>query len=142
MGGVCLPLVSKGVEFRSGWTGFWDQHHHFWVITEFDEIVDLTVAQVNLHPNALGPDCVDPYPVWTNDARFYSNVFLYLPTNETPGSEVLVDREFLCRVQSHTESYLANSNQDLDAEMIILEGLSTCQSLFPRDEWAKKHARH
>lgn len=136
MGGVCLPVVSKGMEWRSGWHGFWDQHHHFWVVTEFGEIVDLTIAQINLHPNCPGPDCVDPYPVWTNDAKFYSSVFLYLP--KTPGWDGPVDRQFLRSVQSHTDSCVANPSLDKDADMTILEGISTCQALFPRDEWARK----
>lgn len=136
MGGVCLPLVSKGVEFKSGWNGFWDQHHHFWIITEFDEIVDLTIAQINLHPDALGPDCVDPYPVWTSDSKIYSNVFLYLP--KVPGWDGPVDRQFLLSVQGHTDSYVANPSRYLEADMIILEGIKTFNDLFPRDEWARK----
>jgi hypothetical protein len=136
MGGVCLPVVSKGVKFKSGWHGFWGEHHHFWVITEFDEIVDLTIAQINLHPKSPGPDYVDPYPVWTNDARFYSNVFMYMPKG--PGPEGLVDRQFLCTVQNYTEAYIANPSRDLDAEMTIVEGIQTCQALLPRDEWARK----
>ena len=55
---------------------------HFWVVTEFGELVDLTVNQTHLAPHALSGAA--PFPaLWRDDCRDMPAVFRYLPAEAT-----------------------------------------------------------
>jgi hypothetical protein len=45
-------------------SGFWGENHHFWVMSQFAEIVDLTVSYLHLHPASYEKAAIPHPPVW------------------------------------------------------------------------------
>ena len=141
-GSVCVPMLGTGLPFRTGWQGFWDHDHHVWLHTEFNEFVDLTIAQIDKHGRHQSFAQVPPPPVWTNDIEFWQ-MMTYLP--DGVGEVGLVgdekdDLDALCqRVSAIMDGFTAATDLDEVAFGVILEGIATCEALFnQRDEWAMK----
>jgi hypothetical protein len=63
-GEVCLCQGYAGRSDEIAWEGFWGQNLHYWVWTQFDELVDLTISQLCLHPTSLRPDGFVIPPIW------------------------------------------------------------------------------
>lgn len=80
LGAVCLSRVSKVDPKDLSWAGFWGEDHHVWVATEWNEYVDLTIAQLHLHP--VGDSKNDePIPaIWWHPADRWPPIIRYIPT--------------------------------------------------------------
>lgn len=61
------------------WAGFWGQDHHVWLRTEFNELVDLSVSQLHLHPRSIRDDGIAMPPVWWDDIGGWPPIIRYLP---------------------------------------------------------------
>lgn len=86
-GAVCLPCVMGVQPYRLTWKGFWDVDHHIWLMTEFYEVVDLTISQLHLHPINLEPDTHAIPPFWWHPGDYMPSLFKYLPSLERPELE-------------------------------------------------------
>ena len=60
------------------WVGFWEEYQHIWAVTEFKELVDITMSQPG-GPFARDGEVKMP-PLWWNDIRDWPRSLLYLPT--------------------------------------------------------------
>lgn len=78
-GNVCFALVYGKNPFQISWGGFWDKDHHYWVMSQFQDIIDLTIAQFHLHPNTLIEDQIPILPIWWTPAEISPKLFKYLP---------------------------------------------------------------
>jgi hypothetical protein len=78
-GAVCFAEVFKEEDSVVGWSGFWDKDHHVWAVTEFGELVDLTVSELHLHPASKRRDAVPVPAVWWDDLELWPRVIRYLP---------------------------------------------------------------
>ncbi|HEX7759700.1 MAG TPA: hypothetical protein VF459_09370 [Caulobacteraceae bacterium] len=78
MGAFCAAEIFAAWG-HDGWGGFWDQDHHIWLTTEFNEIVDLSVAQMHGHPRSRRDDGVAMPPLWWDDVGTWPQVIRYLP---------------------------------------------------------------
>lgn len=79
-GAVCVAQVGERKPPR--WAGFWDQDHHVWLMTDFGELVDLSVGVLHRHPAAGGPDDLPNLPLWWTDPGTWPPVIRYLPDTE------------------------------------------------------------
>jgi hypothetical protein len=61
------------------WGGFWDQDHHLWLTTQYDELVDLSISHVHRHPRSRRSDGIAMPAVWWNDLGQWPPVIRYLP---------------------------------------------------------------
>ena len=110
-GAVCFTKVDPSGKFV-GWTGFWDTDHHIWLHTEFEEIVDLSVSQLHLHPVTQGEEL--PLPaIWWNYREGLPPIFKYLPDVPVAKIEMIdpdqsIYVEFLKHVDSLFDEYLSN----------------------------------
>lgn len=78
LGAVCMPVSSR--QFGDfGWQGFWDQNHHHWIVNEYGEMIDLTIHQINRHPQSMNINRYDPPPVWWNNYGNQLSIIKYLP---------------------------------------------------------------
>lgn len=66
------------------WVGFWDQDHHVWLRTEFNELVDLSVSQLHRHPRSSRKDGIGMPAVWWDDISEWPSVIRYLPDTCLP----------------------------------------------------------
>ena len=55
-GAVCVPKILTNGQF-GGWTGYWGDHHHVWLETEFNEVADLALSQLHEHPELVSVKC-------------------------------------------------------------------------------------
>lgn len=77
MGATCFAEA-----FEQGdviWGGFWDRDHHVWLVTEFSELVDLSIAQMHQHPNRKRDDGIPVLPIWWDETDQWPDVIRYLP---------------------------------------------------------------
>ena len=75
-GAVCVPKILINGQF-GGWTGFWGDHHHVWLETEFSEVVDLTISQLHEHPRTRVSEMQTP-AIWWNQRNGWPPIIRYL----------------------------------------------------------------
>lgn len=143
LGSLCVMKVSVDDPPIIGWTGFWDQEHHVWLITEFDEIVDLTISHLHLHPSTSGKGDEPIPPVWWNPIDVWPSIIKYLP--EGPIQIQLEEKEMrlLEKLKDSLGSSIefVNQNFSLDNNLFddILFGPSSLDLLTSKgNSWLKK----
>ncbi|MFA6238137.1 MAG: hypothetical protein WC635_12460 [Bacteriovorax sp.] len=104
-GALCIPVIRKE-HFEFGWQGFWDQDHHFWLITEFGEHIDLTIHQANIHPAFTGSKQHTPTPIWWNNFSNMPSVLKYLNLTIYPAKQSVELQEK--EENEALQSFLAN----------------------------------
>jgi hypothetical protein len=77
-GGICVAQVFERDKTLS-WGGFWGENHHIWLITQFNEYVDLAIGQLHRHPNRSRDDAIAMPPIWWDEAGRWPSVIKYLP---------------------------------------------------------------
>ena len=78
-GAVCvLEAKLNNCNPEYGWSGFWDQDKHAWAVTQFNEIVDLTISQLHLHPRSTRAELAVP-AIWWNEPKKFPHSIIYLP---------------------------------------------------------------
>jgi hypothetical protein len=132
-GAVCFAQVYEGDETALGWGGFWDQDHHVWVVTEFRELVDLTIAKLHLHPVLSRPDAIPIPALWWDEITTWPRTILYLPegsvTIELPEEEMADLDLFTRKVRSTKDRILNQSSFDQVSFSPILYGPKSLNTL-------------
>ncbi|WP_417377329.1 hypothetical protein [Gimesia maris] len=107
-GHVCFLQISlneNGPEF--GWAGFWDQDHHLWAYNEFDELIDLTISQLHLHPASSSVNNLAIPAIWWEDMTRTPSTMIYLtdgiPVEEFPESDKIDFDSFMERFRENLE---------------------------------------
>lgn len=143
VGAVCVPGAYRDPEVFS-WIGFWDQDHHFWLRTEFGEIVDLSAAQMHLHPRRSRKDGYGMPALWWGIGRSpLPDVLRYLPDTLLPGvqlpdvSEQTDLETFLEAVQRSWDRWLESAKVEDILFSPILDGIDTLNRLVETQHpWA------
>lgn len=78
-GAACFAQAYKNAPAQTGWAGFWDRDHHVWLVTEFMELVDLTISELHLHPSSSRRDAEPIPPLWWDDIASWPRTIRYLP---------------------------------------------------------------
>jgi hypothetical protein len=78
-GAACFAQAYKNAPQEIRWVGFWGEDHHYWLMTEFRELVDLTVSRIYLHPGFSRSDGETIPPLWWNDLGSWPNTIRYIP---------------------------------------------------------------
>jgi hypothetical protein len=81
VGAFCAPEVFHDTALIK-WGGFWGDEHHAWVVTEFSEVIDLSIAELVHHPCKVRSDGIPLPTVWWDDIGEQPSVIRYLP--DTP----------------------------------------------------------
>lgn len=76
-GAVCFAKIGLDRK-HCGWTGFWGEDHHVWLHTQSQELVDLSISQLNRHPATTVPELPPPALWWAYD-QGQLPFFRYLP---------------------------------------------------------------
>lgn len=116
-GALCIPTASLE-RSNSVWQGFWNNHHHYWLVTEFDELIDLTISQINSHPATGKERRADPPAFWFHDVSYLPAIFKYLPSDVIPHEaetflEDKSDNELLQQYLAVLKSTLSLNNKIL-----------------------------
>lgn len=77
-GDVCFRMAYKDDPSVQKWEGFWDPQYHVWVMTEFKELIDITISHLHLHPASSRDDALPIPIIWWQEEGMPS-WFLYIP---------------------------------------------------------------
>lgn len=116
VGAVCVAEVFEDAGFATR-GGFWDQDHHLWLTTEYDELVDLSISQIHRHPRSQRSEGIAIPAVWWSDLGQWPPVIRYLPDAPVKiglqGEDVADLSSFQGKVMAALDARLAtNSVQD------------------------------
>jgi hypothetical protein len=78
LGALCAAEVYEEWG-HDGWGGFWGADHHVWLVTEFNELVDLSIAELHRHPVSRRSDGIPIPPLWWETLDSWPPVIRYLP---------------------------------------------------------------
>jgi hypothetical protein len=92
-GAACFAQAYKNAPQEIRWVGFWGEDHHYWLMTEFKELVDLTISQIHLHPEFSRSDGEPIPPVWWNNLSPWLNTIRYLPAGSLSPDSYFENRE-------------------------------------------------
>jgi hypothetical protein len=135
LGATCFPRVIGEQPYQLSWNGFWGKDHHIWLMTEFYEIVDLTISQLHLHQLNINLKAHAIPPLWWYPGDEMPSMFKYLPSGKAPMLED-ESKEDLQRLRIVTEQILANDVDSTDFSP-ILHGIESMNQLFENgDHWA------
>lgn len=117
------------------WVGFWDQDHHVWLRTEFNELVNLSASQLHQHPRSQRKDGIGMPAVWWDDISEWPSVIRYLPDTwlravRLPDAGDQADLEaFEGAVSILTDEHLQNASVEQIAFGPILDNVETMNRL-------------
>jgi hypothetical protein len=136
-GAACFAVAYKSGVGQTGWGGFWDRDHHVWLVTEFMELVDLTISELHLHPASSRRDAEPIPPLWWDDIAGWPKTIRYLPEGAVAPIFQFETREetedlerFKARVLATMERYLAERKTEDVAFGPMLEGEHSLNSLY------------
>ncbi len=124
-GAVCtLGIPENGNVNDFVWFGFWGEGHHFFVCTEYYEIVDLTVSQMHLHKSKSSKKYLQLPAFFIDGAKLSTDLILYLPEISTlsglEGDELvklqlaITKAEEFARTNEISSTIVRNAVFDLD----------------------------
>ncbi len=135
LGAICVPKIAED-HTRSNWHGFWGADHHYWIMTEFGEIVDLSVAYIHGHPKEQDTIFQMP-PIWINTKNGMPNCFKYLPdqwfnidfSNGKPNTSFEVDNDETTDLSPKEElsQYWKALDKNLELPKIKLRNRFSCR---------------
>lgn len=135
LGATCVPRVIGTSPYQLSWNGFWDKDHHIWLMTEFCEIVDLTISQLHLHPLNIHYKAHAIPPLWWYPGDEIPSMFKYLPDGKTPALED-ESKEDLQQLRTVLRQELANAISTSEYGFILHGMVSMEQLLNTGDHWA------
>jgi hypothetical protein len=140
-GAACFSQVNEDEPITVSWGGFWDQDHHIWTWTEFNEIVDLTVSQLHLHPGESRRDLTPIPAVWWSEPSRWPGIILYVPepgvlVPQLPEAEMADLEVFKNRVIDLKLSMIRKSKAEDVCFAPILHGPDSLNDLYQhRHPW-------
>lgn len=133
-GAVCFATVYGDNPYKFGWSGFWGQDHHYWVMSQFSDIIDLSISQLHIHPSKKISNQTPLLPVWWSPVDVMPSIFRYLPKIYgkakvgLEGEEKRLLEEFKRQLRIEIESGVVNI-EDIE-NTNILTGLHKLDELY------------
>lgn len=98
-GAVCFLRADANSGKPNMWSGFWGLDHHVWLLTEFDELVDLSISALNEHPMTSLPELPPPalwWPVNLGQPHFFRYLYdVSFNSQEFEDDEALLFSQFM-----------------------------------------------
>jgi len=133
-GAVCFAEAFQRPPHYNAFGGFWDKDHHVWAVTQFTEVVDFTISQMNLHPANSRPDTIPVPAVWWDDVTLWPPTIRYLPEGrlklELPRDEAEDLETFRHRVDRVFDDVLAQLDREDVPETPLLSGPESMNRLY------------
>jgi hypothetical protein len=136
-GAVCFAQAYKNAPQEIRWVGFWGEDHHYWLMTEFRELVDLPISQIHLHPAFSRSDGETIPALWWNDLGSWPNTIRYIPAGLLSPDSKFENREdeddqkaFEALVIETMNRYMARYDVDNISFGPILENEDSLNSLY------------
>ena len=143
IGSLCvLEVFQNKSEIGFCWGGFWDDQSHLFNITEFGELVDLTISQLHLDPNQKFKNIYPLSPLWWQPIDGWPPIIKYLPDGPAkygiPDDDKENFKSFMDSVKDLRNNYLTNLNKDDITFGAIIYNVDTLNLLTQMgDPWLK-----
>lgn len=139
-GAFCIAEVFDDVRDLR-WGGFWDRDHHVWAMSEFGEVIDLSIGQLHRHPRGTRDDAIPTPPIWWTDAGVMPPIFRYLPDTVVHAladpTEIADLNEFKIAVRSKLHQVLETFEVAEITFGPVVDCVDTLQAMMDaRDRWA------
>lgn len=135
-GDVCFAQAFASPPFEMCFSGFWDKDHHIWLLTEFKEIVDLTIGQLHRHPASTRSDALEIPALWWDDISRWPATIRYLPsgrvTVQLPETDAIDLSAFELVLNSTLDGVLEQLDPDDIPEYPLLHGPSALNELHSK----------
>lgn len=144
MGAVCVSQVFDDESKLPSWNGFWGNDHHVFLTTEYNELVDLTMKYLHLHPMSKKNKQLPVPAVWWSDIDQWPTILKYLPENAKvnimlPEEDNLDLENFKILVLKEYENTLESSTVNEILYEPILNGIDSLNKLYNEGNmWLKK----
>lgn len=144
MGAVCVSQVFNDESKTPSWNGFWGDDHHIFLATEYNELVDLTMRYLHLHPMSRENEQLPVPAVWWSDIDQWPTILKYLPENAKinitlPEEDNLDLENFKILVLKEYENTLKSSTVNEILFEPILNGIDSMNKLYNEGNmWLKK----
>lgn len=117
VGSLCvLEVFQEKSELGFCWGGFWDDQSHLFNITEYSELVDLTISQIHLNQNLKDKNIFPLLPFWWQPFDRWPPIIKYLPDGPSKYGIPEDDKEnfgsFINAVKNIKDNYLTNFNRE------------------------------
>jgi hypothetical protein len=128
------------------WSGFWNNEHHIFVISEFSDLIDLTISQLHLHPHSHLKNSFQFLPVWWTPVSKWPPLLKYLPEKpveiDLPETEMTSFNAFLNLTENIADDLLINSSAEEIVFSPFISGIDSLNQLTNSGEpwlvWSKK----
>ena len=142
-GALCVSQVLDDDLRPVSWNGFWGDDHHVWVMTEFGELVDLTISALHLHPMSRNHKQEPTPSIWWNDTGKWPSILRYLPGGAVNICVPDQDKEdletFKGLLFSNYEKTITNSDVKDVVFAPILDDMDSLNDLYSKgNTWARK----
>lgn len=133
-GAVCMAKASRNSPVEYGWAGFWGDDQHAWTVTQFLELVDLTISQLHIHP-ARSTNIDEPIPaLWWHPIDHWPPIIHYLPdgladVSQFPRDESMTLNTLLSTALDIKSDLMTRSSVDEIAFNPLLFGIDHMQEL-------------
>jgi hypothetical protein len=146
-GSLCvIEIFQTGNQTGWAWGGFWNSDHHIFTLTEYSDLIDLTISQLYQHPHNNIKDSFPIHPFWWTPINKWPPLIKYLPERpidiELPDLEMQDFNNFLKRVNDITDDFLKNSTSDDILFFPIISGIDSLNELTELGDpwlfWSRK----
>lgn len=142
-GEICVSQVFSDDKIAPRWNGFWGDDHHVWLMTEFSEIVDLTIKYLHLHPVTKGNGQLQMPAIWWSDVSRWPRVIKYLPQGpiavKLPDEEMTDLQVFQAKVSQELDAFFESNSAQQVVFSPILHGPESMNDLYVKgDLWLVK----
>ena len=116
-GSLCaLEVFQSKSKIGFCWGGFWDNQTHLFNITEFGELVDLTISQLHLDRAQKIKNIFPLLPLWWQPIDSWPPIFKYLPDGPAkygiPDDDKVNFTLFMDAVKNKYNEYITNLNKE------------------------------
>ncbi|MEZ8402563.1 hypothetical protein AB4242_11550 [Vibrio splendidus] len=145
VGEVCVSQVFCDSKLAPNWNGFWGDDHHVWLMTEFGELVDLTIKYLHLHPVTKGNSQLEMPAIWWSDVSRWPHVIKYLPQGaisvKLPNEEMIDLDVFLTKVDQELSQFLKSNSVQQVVFSPVLHGPESMNDLYSQgNPWLVRSA--
>jgi hypothetical protein len=149
VGSVCvIEIFKENEKINWQWGGFWNEEHHIFAISEFSDLIDLTISQLHLHPNSENRNFFPLLPFWWSPLTKWPPLIKYIPEknaelhlNEREMSEI---ENFLATVSKTADELKTNMQIEEIEQFPLLTGSDSLNYYTEQGNewlvWAKKIA--
>jgi hypothetical protein len=111
-----IEILIEGDKTEWAWGGFWDKDHHVIAVSEYSDLIDLSISQLYQHPGSGIKNAIPIPALWWTPLNNWPMHIKYLPESpvaiELPPEEMNKFNNYLNRVDEIADEALQKINSE------------------------------